>query len=297
MVDSRVEESPKRVSDAQSVLVIGAGTMGSGIAQTFAAASWRVVLVDAIPDALSAGLGRIETAWQRDVEKGRSDETERSRRQSRIQGAGNYASDAGEVDLIVEAIIEDLAAKTALFNNLSGLVGPDCILASNTSSISITALASATTCPDRVAGLHFFNPAPLMPLVEVVQGNMTTAETTSRCQKIVQGLGKTPVVVRDSPGFVGNRILLPMINEAVKCLEGGVASASDIDAVMKLGMKHPIGPLALADLIGLDVCVHILDVLRHDLNDEAYRAAGLLSQLVAKGRLGRKNGRGFFDYE
>lgn len=284
------------VAEARTVVVIGAGTMGSGIAQTFAAAGWRVVLSDAAPEAVSAGMSRIGRAWQRDVEKGRSDQDELARRQAMLGTADDFTLAAAGAGLVIEAIVENIGVKAGLFEQLGECAPADCILASNTSSISISALAAASTHADRVVGLHFFNPAPVLPLVEIVRGEQTSDDTIARCQAIVEGLGKTPVVVHDAPGFVGNRILLPMINEAVACLEDGVADAGAIDAVMQLGMNHPIGPLALADLIGLDVCVQILEVLHHDLGDDKYRPAALLRSMVDQGRLGRKSGHGFFDY-
>lgn len=287
---------PSNGSSNGNVLVIGAGTMGSGIAQAFAAAEWRVVLADLAEDQVAAALERIDSAWQRDVEKGRCDDGDRVRRRALLSGTTSYDVAASDTDLIVEAIIEDLDAKSGLFRHLSKVATASCILASNTSSISIDSLAAAAAGPERVIGLHFFNPAPVNPLVEIVRGERTATDTVERCQAIVEQLRKTSVVVRNTPGFVANRILLPMINEAVQCLADDVAGASEIDAVMKLGMKHPIGPLALADLIGLDVCVQILEVLQHDFNDDKYQPAQLLRQLVNEGRLGRKSGRGFFDY-
>lgn len=287
---------PRSAIPAGNVLVVGAGTMGSGIAQAFAAAEWRVILADLAEDQVATALERIDSAWQRDVEKGRCDDRDLVRRRSLLSGTTSYDADASDADLIVEAIIEDLDAKSGLFRQLSASARASCVLASNTSSISIDSLAGAASGPERVIGLHFFNPAPVNPLVEIVRGERTAPETVERCQAIVEQLGKTPVVVRNTPGFVANRILLPMINEAVHCLEDDVAGASEIDAVMKLGMKHPIGPLALADLIGLDVCVQILNVLHHDLQDAKYQPAKLLRQMVKEGRMGRKSGRGFFDY-
>ena len=278
------------------VLVIGAGTMGSGIAQTFAAAGWNVVLADASSAALASGLARINTAWQRDVEQGRCDREDVKLRQSLLRSTDDFSATTRDCDLVIEAIVEEFAAKAALFRQLSETAPPGCILASNTSSISLGALAAETSSPERVLGLHFFNPVPVLPLVEVVRGEWTSDQVIERGCAIVQGLGKTPVVVGDSPGFVANRILLPMINEAVICLEDGVAAPEDIDRVMQLGMNHPLGPLALADLIGLDVCVQILQVLHHDLADDKYRPAEHLVQLVEEGRLGRKSGRGFYEY-
>lgn len=290
------EDSRDDAMILRTALVVGAGTMGSGIAQTFAASGWHVVLADAMPAAVKAGLDRVRASWERDVTKGRSEDAEMSLRQSRIEGAVNYEPAANTAEMIIEAIIEDVDAKSALLRHLAELAPATCVLASNTSSISISTLGAATARPEQVIGLHFFNPAPVLPLVEIVQGEQTSDETVTKCWRIVEDLGKTPVLVRDKPGFVGNRILLPMINEAVDCLADGVAGPEAIDTVMKLGMNHPIGPLALADLIGLDVCVQILDVLHRELGDPKYRPTPLLREMVAEGRLGRKTGHGFFEY-
>lgn len=276
------------------VLIVGAGTMGSGIAQVIAEAGIIAILCDVDPGSLERGIDAASAGWDRAVAKGRRGDEEIARFRAHLE-PGTLA-DVTEADLVIEAIVEKLAAKSALFAELSAAARPATIFASNTSSISITALATASGRPDRFLGLHFFNPAPVLPLVEVVRGLETSDETVEDAVAFVATLGKTPVVVRDAPGFVGNRILLPMINEAIFALQEGVASREAIDEVMKLGMAHPIGPLALADLIGLDVCLDILETLQRDFGDDKYRPAGLLRTMVAARKLGRKSGEGFFVY-
>lgn len=276
------------------VLVVGAGTMGSGIAQVIAEAGISAILYDVDAASLDRGMSAAAAAWGRAVAKGRRSAEEIAQFQSHLE-RGTLA-DVGNVDLVIEAIVEKLAAKAALFAELTGVARPSTIFASNTSSISITALATASGRPDRFIGLHFFNPAPMLPLVEIVRGFETSQQTVDTSIEFVTRLGKTPVVVHDSPGFVGNRILLPMINEAIFALQEGVASKEAIDEVMKLGMAHPMGPLALADLIGLDVCLDILETLQRDFGDDKYRPATLLRTMVAAGKLGRKTGEGFFAY-
>lgn len=268
--------------------------MGSGIAQVTAEAGIRTVLCDAEPSGLDKGLAAIESRWQRAVEKGRASEHDVSLFRQRLR-PGSLA-DAAESDLVIEAIVERLDAKTTLFAELSTIASAAAWFASNTSSISITDLGRVSGRPDRLIGLHFFNPVPVLPLVEVVRGLETSDETVQNAVAFAARIGKTPVVVNDAPGFVANRILLPMINEAVFALEEGVAPAAAIDEVMKLGMSHPMGPLALADLIGLDVCLDIMGTLHRDFGDDKYRPAPLLRRMVAAGRLGRKSGHGFFAY-
>ena len=282
--------------DIATVAVVGAGTMGSGIAQVVAEAGVRTVLLDADPAGLDRGLARIEVAWQRAVAKGRRSEADAVAARERIVRGESLAA-ARDADLVIEAIVEDQIAKIDLFRELSGVVRPDAILASNTSSISITRLAAATDRPDRVVGLHFFNPVPVLPLIEVVRGLVTSEQTVRQAIDFTKRLGKTPVEVNDFPGFVANRILMPMVNEAIFCLGDGVATKEAIDQVMTLGMAHPMGPLALADLIGLDVCLNILETLHRDFGDDKYRPAPLLRRLVAAGKLGRKTGEGFYRYE
>jgi 3-hydroxybutyryl-CoA dehydrogenase len=281
--------------DVHTVGVIGAGTMGAGIAQTFAQHGFRVRLCDSAPLALERALGSIDRSLSKLVEKGSIAGDVAARARTLVSTAGSLESVA-DCDLVVEAIVEHLAAKTAVFGQLGALTRPTAILASNTSSISITRLASDVAHPDRVVGMHFMNPVPLMPLVEIIRGRDTSNKTVETVQHVTRALGKTGVEANDAPGFIANRVLMPMINEAAYALRDGVGTAEAIDTVMKLGMNHPMGPLALADLIGLDVCVAILDVLREGLQSDKYAPCPLLRDLVSAGHLGRKTGRGFFEY-
>ncbi|MBA3584525.1 MAG: 3-hydroxybutyryl-CoA dehydrogenase [Gemmatimonadetes bacterium] len=278
------------------VAVVGAGTMGNGIAHVFAQHGHRVALIDSDAAALGRGIEAIERNLDRQIRKGGATEADKSAALDLIETAGKLEV-AHAADLVVEAIVEDAEIKTDVFRTLDAIVKPDAILASNTSSISITRLAAATSRPDQVIGMHFMNPVPVMKLVEVIRGLETSDATHAAVVGLAGSLGKTPVTVADYPGFVSNRVLLPMINEAIYCVMEGVAEPEAIDTVMKLGMGHPMGPLTLADFIGLDVCLAILEVLHDGLGDPKYRPCPLLKQMVAAGRLGRKSGRGFFEYQ
>jgi len=278
----------------ESVLVVGAGTMGSGIAQIVAQAGFRTTLTDADTASLERGLAGIASRWERSVNTGRYSGQDVAGFHAKL-GPGTIA-DAASADLVIEAIVEKLESKTSLFQELAAIAPLWSIFASNTSSISISTLGHASGRPDRFLGLHFFNPVPMLPLVEIVRGIETSDGTLATSVRFVEAIKKTPVGVGDSPGFVANRILLPMINEAIFTLQDGVASATSIDEVMKLGMSHPMGPLALADLIGLDICLDILETLHRDFGDDKYRPAPMLRRLVGAGKLGRKTGHGFYEY-
>jgi 3-hydroxybutyryl-CoA dehydrogenase len=267
--------------------------MGSGIAQVAAQAGLAVHLADVDEAALRKGLETIEKNLSRSVERERISQGEMDEALARIASGTEYAADA---DLAIEAVVETVEVKAEVFRALDERLGEDAILASNTSSISITELAATTRRPEKFIGMHFFNPVPLMKLVEIVRGLQTADETHGAVHELVERLDKEPVEVNDSPGFVSNRILMPMINEAVYCVMEGVAGPEEVDAVMRLGMNHPMGPLALADLIGLDTCLHIMEVLHKGFGDTKYRPCPLLRRYVAAGRLGRKSGRGFYEY-
>jgi len=276
------------------IAVVGAGQMGNGIAHVFAQAGFPVTMIDVSQDALGRGRSTIEKNLDRQVKKGTLDAAAKDATLGRVATSTDLAAAAGAM-LVIEAATENRDLKFKIFGDLDR-VAADAILATNTSSISITEIAARTKRPERVIGMHFMNPVPVMQLVEVIRGLATSDETTTRVLEIARTLGKTPVEVNDYPGFVANRILMPMINEAVYCLMEGVGSPEAIDTVMKLGMNHPMGPLALADLIGLDTCVAILEVLQSGLGDPKYRPCPLLRKYVAAGWLGRKTGRGFFAY-
>jgi 3-hydroxybutyryl-CoA dehydrogenase len=273
------------------VLVVGAGQMGGGIAQVLAGSGRRVSLHDAAPGAVERGLASMGKSLERLAAKGAEiDPDDVLGRVTRVEGIV-------PADLMIEAVVEDQAVKEAIFREADSVLPEEAVLASNTSSIPIASLAAATSRPDKVIGMHFFNPVPVMALVEVVSTKETSAETRAAVVELAQELGKTPAQANDFPGFVSNRILLPFINEAVWALHDGVADPEAIDTIAKLGFNHPMGPLALADLIGLDTCVAILEVLRDGLGEERYEPCPLLREHVAAGRLGRKSGAGFYSYE
>jgi 3-hydroxybutyryl-CoA dehydrogenase len=275
--------------------VIGAGTMGNGIAQVFAQSGFHVRLVDVAQPMLDRARATIEKSLSKFVEKGTLTTADRDASLGRLSTA-TRVDQLADADYIVEAIVEDADAKRALFTSLDAVVRPGVILASNTSSISITVLGAATKRPDKVLGMHFMNPVPLMALVEMIRGQATSDETMKSASELCARLGKRPVEAADYPGFIANRILMPMINEAIFAVMEGVGTPEAIDAVMKLGMNHPMGPLTLADFIGLDVCLAILEVLHDGLGDPKYRPCPLLRRMVAAGHFGRKSGRGFYAY-
>ena len=275
--------------------VIGSGTMGNGIAQVAARAGFRVILCDVKDEFLQRGMAAVEKSLQRDIDKERLTPEEKQRIVGRIKSTTNLEA-LDQTTFAIEAVTEDLAIKSQVFRELDRITPTDTVLASNTSSISITKLAAVTRRPDKVIGMHFMNPVPVMKLVEVIRGIATSDHTYEKVKTLSESLGKTPLDCQDSPGFVSNRVLMPMINEAIFCVMEGVGSPEAVDTVMKSGMNHPIGPLALADLIGLDICLNVLEVLQEGLGDPKYRPCPLLRKMVDAGQLGRKSGRGFYQY-
>ena len=283
------------MASIQTIGVVGAGTMGHGIAQVFAQAGFDVRLQDVAPAALERATAGVSRSLDKLVTKGTLTAEAAAAARGRLSTSTDLDALA-EADYVVEAIVEDADAKRRLFSTLDKMLGPEVILASNTSSISVTTLGAATARPDRVLGMHFMNPVPLMPLVELIRGHATSSDALATATALCERLGKTPVEAADHPGFIANRILMPMINEAIYAVMQGVGTTEAIDAVMTLGMRHPMGPLTLADFIGLDVCLAIMEVLHAGLGDDKYRPCPLLRRMVASGQLGRKSGHGFYDY-
>jgi 3-hydroxybutyryl-CoA dehydrogenase len=277
------------------IAVIGAGQMGNGITQVAASAGYEVLMVDIKQDFVDRGMATIQKSLSKLVLKERMSQSDADETLARITTTTNR-NDCADVDLVVEAVPEILDLKTSIFSELDEICKPECILASNTSSISISTIADATNRPDKVIGMHFMNPVPIMKLVEIINGDQTSEATNFAVVEAAEKMGKTALSCNDSPGFVSNRILCPMLNEAILTLQEGVAEPAAIDGIMKLGMNHPIGPLALSDLIGLDTVLHIMNVLHEGLNDDKYAPADLLKTMVAEGKLGRKSGEGFYKY-
>ena len=277
------------------ICVVGTGTMGNGIAQTFAQAGHDVLLKGRSEASLEKAHKTIEKSLSKLVEKGKMEAAEKEAIKARIKDTMDYG-DCKDVDLVVEGVAEDMPTKLEIFKTLDAICKPEAILATNTSSLSITEIGAATSRPDKVIGMHFFNPVPMMKLVEVITGQLTSQETHDKVMAIATEIGKTPVSANEAPGFVVNRILIPMINEGISIYADGVASKEEIDEAMKLGANHPMGPLALGDLIGLDVCLAIMEVLFHEFEDSKYRPHPLLRKMVRANQLGRKTGIGFYDY-
>ncbi|MEC7178924.1 MAG: 3-hydroxybutyryl-CoA dehydrogenase [Candidatus Thermoplasmatota archaeon] len=277
------------------IAVIGAGQMGNGITQVAASAGYEVLMVDIKQEFVDRGMATIQKSLSKLVAKERMSQFDADETIARITTTTNR-NDCADVDLVVEAVPEILDLKTSIFSELDEICKPECILASNTSSISISTIANATSRPDKVIGMHFMNPVPIMKLVEIINGDQTSEATNFAVVEAAEKMGKTALSCNDSPGFVSNRILCPMLNEAILTLQEGVAEPAAIDGIMKLGMNHPIGPLALSDLIGLDTVLHIMNVLHEGFNDDKYAPADLLKSMVAEGKLGRKSGEGFYKY-
>jgi 3-hydroxybutyryl-CoA dehydrogenase len=278
-----------------TVGVIGAGTMGNGIAQVSAAAGLSVIMVDVAQAAVDRGLAAIGTSLERLVKKEKLTAQAAGEVRARVRATTDYA-ELAQADLVIEAATENIDIKRRIMKQADGVIAPHAVLATNTSSISITALAAGTSHPERFIGMHFFNPVPVMALVELIRGLQTNDDTHAACAEFIRRIGKTAIDVRNSPGFAVNRILVPMINEAIFALQEGVATAAEIDEGMRLGCNHPIGPLALADLVGLDTLLSVLEVFQRDFGDPKYRPAPLLREMVSAGMLGRKTGRGFYSY-
>ena len=283
------------MSTIQTVGIIGAGTMGNGIAQACATSGLRVVMVDVAQAAVDKGLATVAASLDRLIKKEKITEADKAAALGRIQGSTSYDALKG-AQLVIEAATENEGLKVKILQQLDGMLAPDVIVATNTSSISITKLAAVTQRADRFIGMHFFNPVPMMALVEIIRGLQTSDATHDAVKTMAEALGKTPITVKNAPGFVVNRILVPMINEAFFVLAEGLATPEDIDAGMKLGCNQPIGPLALADMVGLDVCLAVMDVYLKEFGDSKYRACPLLREMVAAGRLGRKTGQGVYSY-